>query len=435
MFDILKKTLEQNRDKYIEHLRDLVAIDTSDIGHGIEGGKEKLGQDYIIELFKQMGAARVERDQLTEEVIQKSIELHAEGNPGHNYEDRYNVYATFAGKGSGSLMFNGHIDTMPPTNLELWQHPPFSAAVDNGKIYGAGCCDMKAGLMASVMAVKLFEDAGVELPIDVIITSVVDEEGGGNGSIAAAMYGEKADAVVVCEPTDYELITANMGFVFFNVEIKGLAIHSASKQFGVNAIEKAVKIMSAIRDLEHEWLLTYKHNLLPPPTSNVGVIEGGSAGSTTADKCTFKACVHYLPEQMTHKQVVKEFTNAVMLRCEGDEWLRENKPEISIYQAGGANEIDLSSPIIQSFKAAYREVRESEVRIAGSPAGCDSRIWQNIAKCPTIQFGPGRMTECHAVNEYVEIEQYLDSILIYANLILHMANADTTQKINIREEF
>jgi acetylornithine deacetylase len=428
MFDILRETLDKNRDKYIGYLTDLVMIDTSDIGHGIDGGKEKAGQDYMIELFKQMGAARVETDQLTEDTIQKSIKLHAEGNPGHNYEDRYNVYATFAGKSNNSLMFNGHIDIMPPTNLELWHHPPFSAIVEDGKVFGAGCCDMKAGLMASVMAVKLFQDAGLELPVDVIITSVVDEEGGGNGSIAAAMYGKKADGVVVCEPTNYELIVANMGFVFFEVDVKGLAIHSASKQLGVNAIEKAVKIMDAIQELEHKWLLTYKHHLLPPPSSNVGVIEGGSAGSTTADRCSFKTCVHYLPGQMTHERVVSEYTEAIMRCCEGDAWLRENKPEISIYQAGGANEIDLSAPIINSFKDAYRQVHGSEVVVAGSPAGCDSRIWQNIAECPTIQFGPGRMTECHAVNEYVEVKQYLDAILVYAQMILQWADATANKE-------
>jgi len=421
MVNRLRETLSQHRDEYIGYLTDIVAIDTRDIGHGIDGGKEKAGQDYLIDLFKRMGAANVEIDHVSEDVIRESIKRYGEGNPDHNYTDRYNVYADFPGKSSKSLMFNGHMDTMPPKNLPKWSNPPFSPVIKNGKIYGVGCCDMKAGLMASVMAVKLLQDAHIELPVNVLLTSVVDEEGGGNGSIAAALRGKKADSVVVCEPTGYQLLTANMGFVFFKVDIRGRAVHSASKWLGVNAIEKAVKIMAAIQELEHTWLLTYKHPLLPPPSSNVGVIEGGSAGSTVADFCSFKTCVHYLPRQMTHQQVVQEYTQVIMRCCDGDEWLRENRPEISIYQQGGAFEVDQTAPIVSAFADSFREVMGKDVEIAGSPAGCDARIWQNVAGCPTIHYGPGRLSECHSVDEYVETQQYLDAILIYACLILRWA--------------
>lgn len=421
MLDRLRETLAARQDEYIGYLTDLVAIDTSDIGHGIYGGREKAGQDYMIKLLRQIGAEKIETDQLTEEVIQEAINLHGEGNPGHNYDGRYNVYATFAGESKRVLMFNGHIDILPPDNPELWSSPPFSPTIKDGRIYGVGACDMKAGLMAATMAVKLFGDAGLKLPANVEITSVVDEEGGGNGSIAAAMYGKKADGVVVCEPTDYKLITANMGFVFFEVEVSGHAVHSASKWLGVNAIEKAVKIMAATQELEHKWLLTYKHPLLPPPSLNVGVIEGGSAGSTTAERCTFKACLHYLPHQMSYRQVVDEYTAAIMRCCSGDEWLCQNNPKISVYQSGGAYEADQDAQVITVFKDSFRRVMGRDVEVAGFPAGCDCRIWQNVAGCPTVQYGPGRLSECHALNEYVEVQQYLDAILIYAGLILQWA--------------
>lgn len=417
MIEKLKATLMENKDKYISHLANLVAIDTQDIGHGILGGLEKKGQDYMIDLFNQMGA-EVIVDQMTEETIQKSIKEFQEGNPGHNYDGRYNVYGTFKGNGAKSIMFNGHIDTMPPGDLNLWNTDPHDPVIKDDKMYGLGVADMKAGLMASVMAVELLKDAGIELPGDVTITSVVDEEGGGNGSIAAAMNGQKADAVVVCEPTDYQLIAAHMGFIFFKVEIKGLAVHSGAKWLGVSAIEKAMKIINAIDELEHKWLMHHKHNLLPSPTSNVGVIEGGSAGSTVADYCSFSTCVHYLPH-MTHDQVVAEYTGAINRCCEGDEWLKDNKPEISIYQYGGPFEMELDHDFVGAFKDSYKTVMEEDVRVLGSPAGCDARIWKNMAKCPTLQYGPGRQQECHSANEHVELKQYMDAILIYAQLILN----------------
>ena len=420
MIEKLRTTLRENKEKYISRLADLVAIDTQDIGHGILGGLEKEGQDYLINLFNEMGASVI-KDQVTEEVIQKSIKEFKEGNPGHNYDDRYNVYARFKGNGGKSIMFNGHIDTMPPGDINLWNTPPHEPTIKDGKMYGLGVCDMKGGLMASTMAVELLKDAGIQLPGDVIITSVIDEEGGGNGSIAAAMNGQKADAVVVCEPTDYKLIAAHMGFIFFKVEIKGLAVHSGSKWLGVSAIEKAVKLMNAIDELEHKWLMTHRHKLLPSPTSNAGVIEGGTAGSTVADYCSFSTCVHYLPG-MNHDDVVREYTDAIYRCCEGDEWLKDNKPNISIYQAGGPFEMELEHDFVESFKDAYKIATDKDLKIVGSPAGCDSRIWKNIAGCPTLQYGPGRQQECHAANEYIELDQYLDAILIYAQLILDWCN-------------
>ena len=238
------------------------------------------------------------------------------------------------------------------------------------------------------------------------------------------MSGVKADAVVVCEPTNYELIAAHMGWVFFQVEVEGIAVHSGLKLAGVNAIEKAYLLMDAINELEHKWLLKYKHPLLPPPSSNVGVICGGEAGSTIPDYCCFKTCVHYLPRLMSHEQVVEEYTNAILTRCEGDEWLREHKPKISIYQTGNPFEMDTTHPFVGAFKQAYKNARNQDVKIVGSPAGCDSRTWHNIVKCPTLQYGPGSLEQCHAVNEYVTVEQYLDAIKIYANLIMEWAKTD-----------
>lgn len=421
MIEKLKDTLEKNKDKYISRLSDIVAIDTQDIGHGIDGGLEKEGQDYLIEMFKAMGAS-VEKDQLREEVIQRAIKEYNEGNPGHNYQDRYNVYAKFKGKGGKSIMFNGHMDTMPPGDESLWNTPPHQPTIRDGKMYGVGSADMKGGLMASIMAVELLKDAGIELPGDVIITSVVDEEGGGNGSIAATMNGQKADGVVVCEPTDYELVAAHMGFVFFKVEVEGLAVHSGSKWLGINAIEKSMKLMRAIDELENSWLMKYSHPLLPSPTSNVGVIEGGTAGSTVPSYCTFSTCVHYPANSMSQETVIEEYKRVINRASQGDEWLKDHEPRISVYQSGGSFEMDLDHPFVDSFKNSFKESIGKDVKIVGSPAGCDSRVWRNIAKCPTLQYGPGRQAECHAVNEYIEIDQYLDAILIYARLILDWSN-------------
>ena len=419
---LLRKTLAENQDAYLTHLTNLVALDTRDLGHGIQGGLEANGQEYLKTLFTKMQADSIQTEPMSEQPIEQAMEKYHEGNPGHNYDNRYNLYATFEGTTQTSLLFNGHIDTLPPENEDAWSFPPLCPFIQDGKIYGMGVCDMKAGIMASAMAIKLLQDAKIPLPCKVILSSVCDEEGGGNGSIVAAMGGLKADSVVVCEPTTNELILAHMGFVFFQIEVEGVAVHSGLKVDGVSAIGKAFKIMQAIDELEQKWLLTYKHPLLPPPSSNVGVIQGGEAGSTVPDRCVIKTCVHYHPNTMNHNQVVQEYKDAIALCCKGDLFLNAHPPKITMYQAGGPFEMDLEHPLVSCFKETYQKTFSKPVSVVGSPAGCDSRTWHKIAGCPTIQYGPGALHQSHAADEYVEVKDYLDTILLYANFILGWGN-------------
>lgn len=418
MVNLLKKTLDEHREEYLQCLKELVARDTQDLGHGIAGGREKAGQEYMEELFQKMGASEIVKDPMSESVIQECYEQYGEGNLSHNYDDRYNVYATFEGKDrSKSLMFNGHIDTMPPGDEKEWMFPPHTPTVKDGKLYGLGAADMKAGLMASVLAVKLLQDAGIDLPCDVKITSVCDEEGGGNGSMQAAMQGQRADGVVVCEPTDEGLVIAHMGFVFFKVEFEGKACHSGEKRLGVSAIEKAMKVIRALEELEHGWLLNYKHPLLPSPSLNVGTIHGGTAGSTVAGKCYFETCIHYLP-QSCYEKVYNEFTSVVNDIAKADSWMRDHMPKITMYQSGGAFEERVDAPLVKTMQEAYKEAVGEEIAVFGSPAGCDSRIWKRITGAQVMQYGPGRQEQCHSVNEYVEIDLFYRAILVYAQLIL-----------------
>ena len=265
---------------------------------------------------------------------------------------------------------------------------------------------------------KLLQDAGYELPGDVTITSVCDEEGGGNGSIQAVMRGLKADGVVNCEPTDDTLILAHMGWVFFKVDFEGKACHSGAKAEGVSAIEKAIKVIQGLNEMEHRWLLTIRHRLLPPPSLNIGVIEGGTAGSTVPGECSFSTCVHYVPTLMNQDMVVKEFTEVVERISRSDAWMEAHPPKISIYQTGHGFEMEEDHPLVDTFKEAYSEALSRSVKVEGSHFGCDSRLWRNIAGCPTIQYGPGEGAQCHTVDEWLKLDSYLEAILVYAKLIL-----------------
>ncbi|MFV0519402.1 MAG: M20 family metallopeptidase [Lachnospirales bacterium] len=414
-----KDILEQRKDEYLGYLKDLVSIDTQVIGHGILGGLEKEGQLYLEFLANKIGANSIVKENLDEDILIKANEKYSEGNLGHNNRDRYNLLMSFNGKSDKTIIFNGHIDTMPPGDETLWSNKPHTPTVKDGKLYGLGVCDMKSGLMASILAVKLIKDVGEELPVNVKIASVANEEGGGNGSIVAAMNGLKGDCVIVCEPTTDNLYIAHMGFIFYEVTVKGKAIHSGSKEDGINAVDKAIKIINELYKMEERWQKDFTYSLLPKPSLNVGVIEGGVAASTTAESCSFKVCIHYLPQIMSREMVVNDFENSILEVSKKDEWLFENPPYMNIYQAGGSFEMEKDHRVVDVFKKSYNKITGKEVVVTGCPAGCDSRIWKNIANCPTIQFGPGRNDQCHTIDEHIDINQFYEAILIYADFILN----------------
>ena len=432
LFKLLNSALQGHKTEYLSYLKDLVACDTRVVGHGIEGGYEKNGQEYLEKLLISLGA-QVTKEIISEQAIQRSIKEHQEGNPGHNYMngDRYNLIAKFKSSiSSRSLLFDGHIDTMPFGDISQWKYAPLDMRLENGNLYGRGVSDMKSGLMASIMAVKLIKDAGIDLPINITILSVIDEEGGGNGTLAAMLNGHRADAAVLCEPTDHSINIAHMGFIFFQIDVEGKSLHSGKKWEGINAIEKAYILISALNDLEHQWLMRYKHPFLPSPTLNVGVIEGGTAGSTVPDKCTFKICVHYLPGLMNYSQVVKEINEAIYLRSDGDEWLKVHRPKINIYQSGNAFEQDTSEEIVKTTAIAMKSVFR-EAPLTGNPSGNDARLLKNIGKMPTIVAGPGTLDQCHTINEHIPEDDYYKFILMYSILILQWYTTNITNNKEI----
>jgi len=130
-------------------------------------------------------------------------------------------------------------------------------------------------------------------------------------------------------------------------------------------------------------------------------------------------CIHYLPEVMSYEMVKNDVINTLNLCANGDSYLKDNPPIYNIYQAGGAFEMDENHSFVSKVKEAYSEATDTTSIVDGSCAGNDARLLKNIANIPTVILGPGALEQCHTINEYVKVEEYLNHILIYANLILN----------------
>ncbi len=414
------KLTKEQQEKSLAFLKKLVAFDTSVIRHG-EEGQEKDAQMYLAEYLRTLGCS-VD----VFEPDNEKMKDYPGYNSGHSYAGRPNVVAVYKGSGGGkSLILNGHMDTMPSGDLDMWHTDPWQMTEKDGNLYGLGTDDMKGGLSALVLAVEFLLAEGFCPAGDVIIESVVDEEGGGNGTLACVERGYRADGAIIAEGSNLEVFAANRGAWLVSAEITGRPIHASLRGFGENAIEKMVKVIRSIRELETKWMTTRRHPLLAPPTMNIGYIEGGVAASTVAEKCIMKFDVEYFPSEIDKygnrhavdkDEIVREVEDHINLMAAGDTWLREHPIAFSWYQDCPPFETDIQDPLVQTLADAAGRVTGKRV-ISGMTAGCDARHLTNIAKVPTVVFGPGTCHNAHVVNEYLPVEQYFQAIETYMEMI------------------
>lgn len=418
--------IDSRKEEATEFLRKLISFDSTFREQGVYG-KEGAAQQWLYEQLSAWGFETVLKEP-ENEVIKDLPDY----NPGHRYEGRPNLIAVHRGKGGGkSILLNGHIDTVPLDDLGKWTYHPLSGTIADGKIYGRGACDMKAGLAAMILAVKYLSDCGLTHAGDIIVESVVDEEGGGNGTLACVAEGYTADAAIVTEPTNLEIYCASRGVYLLEVEVAGKPSHACFKWQGVNAVEKGMKIAAGLKELECEWLAKRHNPYLPSPTITLGEIQGGISAATVPGSCIMRFDVKYLPYETDRKgskkrvsgeEIKREVESCIDRICEGDEWLRNHPVGKNWYLSVMPHSIETGHPILDTLGCAGERVLGKKPYLSGLPSGADARHLQNTGGIPTILFGPGDMQNAHSINEWVAQQDYVDAVKILADAIYHWTN-------------
>ena len=410
----IKQYVDEHREEAIKLLSDLVRINSADIEHGMDG-REQAAQEFLKAYVEGLGAESelIEPDYAT-------MSDSPECPPGHNYKGRPNLVARFKGNGKGrSLLLSGHIDTMDPGDMNAWRHDPWAAEIIDGEMYGVGSADMKAGLACQVFAIKALR-ALAEIKGDVTFWSVVDEEGGGNGTLDLVRRGYcKADGAIIGEPTDRCIATASRGVMLLRVTVEGENGHPLYKWELNNAIDKALIIKNALYELERYWLATKTDPVIPSPGITLCMINGGTSGTSIPDKCVMSFQVDMLPVDhywngpdrvVTGMDVRREVADTIDRACASDKWLSEHKPLLEWYQHVDPHIIDDDFELVRIMK------ENSGARIKPMFAGNDAR---HILKgnVPCFLFGPGQTSDIHKPNEHVNVDQYIEYIKYYAMTI------------------
>lgn len=370
-------------------------------------GAEAPAQDLMARAMKERGLA-VDRWPVDLDAIAHLPGFSPVAGP---YENAWNVVGAHRADGGAkgrSLILNGHIDVVPVGPLDMWERPPFEPQMADGWMHGRGAADMKAGLAACLYALDAIRDAGFKPAADVYVQSVIEEECTGNGALACLERGYRAEAALIPEPMDEMLIRAQVGVMWFQVEVRGRPVHVREAGNGANAIEAAFPLMQALHRLTARWNEA-RHaepefaHVEHPINMNIGKIAGGDWASSVPAWCTFDVRIAVYPGQDL-KEARLEIEQALREAARENRFLANSPPSVRYhgFQAEGY--------VLQGAEAAeavldeaHAQVFRSDLKRTASTGTTDARFFGLYADTPALVYGPNSRS-IHGFDEVVEIE-------------------------------
>ncbi len=400
--------LEEQRDHAITLLRKLVQAQSTQ-------GHERSAQHIVAEHLRLLG---LDVDVWEPDGGALSFDPYF-CSPRTDFAGSPNVVGVWKGVGGGrSMILNGHVDVVPVGDRGRWARDPWAGEVHGGRLYGRGATDMKGGNVSLLLAVAALKSLGVRLRGDVIVQSVVDEESGGAGTLAAVRRGYRADAALIPEPTGMRIFPKQQGSLWFRLVIAGCAAHGGTRYEGVSAIEKTQPVLAVLARLEAERNgqiddPLYDGTPIPVPI-NVGSIRGGHWPSMVPDRVTLEGRLGVLPgEPMEEAQ--SDMAAALASLAAIDPWFVEHPVDLEWFGARWLpGDLDPESELVRTLSERYCELLGEEPVIAASPWGTDAGLLAAVGGTPCVVFGPGTTAAAHYADEYVEIDRVLQVAAIVA---------------------
>ncbi|MGP4069899.1 peptidase [Halobacillus sp. B29] len=416
--DNIHEWLQGYREEGTKLLQRLVQADSTQ-------GNEAEAQAVVIETLEELGMT-IDRWDPDEEEVRKHPYF---ASSRENFKGSPNVVGVQQGTGEGrSIIFNGHIDVVPAGDRTQWEHDPYSGKVIDGRMYGRGVTDMKGGNVSMLLALKVLKNLGIRLKGDVIFQSVIEEESGGTGTLAAVMKGYKAEAALIPEPTNMKIFPKQQGSMWFRIYVKGRSAHGGTRYQGVSAIEKSMMVIDHIRQLEKQRNdqindPLYQNIPIPIPI-NVGKIEGGDWPSSVADLVKIEGRMGISPEE-TIENAKAEMENWLKQLKDKDPWFEEHPTTLEWFGARwlpGA--MDQEHPFMNTLVAGYRNVLGADPVIEASPWGTDGGLLTEAGKTPSLVFGPGVTEMAHYPNEYIEMDKVFEAAEIMALTLIEWCGTE-----------
>lgn len=377
----------------VELTRELIAVESTNPGMG-ESDMER----FILRYLHGTGAALA-----SEEVF-----------PGRN-----NVMATLTGEEAApSLVFVCHMDTV--VEGPGWTRDPFGAEEEDGRIYGRGACDMKAGLACALVVFREIAEnvkhgkMRLKYPLKLLCT--VDEEGTMRGAERAVLSGRvsKDDWVLDMEPTGGQIQMAHKGRLWLQVDAQGLTAHASRTEDGADAIAAMGELISCVRG---EFARMPEHKELGRPTVTFGQIAGGYQPYVVPDRCRLWMDLRLVPPLDDKK--------ALLIIEEGMKKAEEAVPGVEFqYKITGNRpciEKNDASLLLAGLRKACKKSLGEEPEVGPFPGYTDTAVIAGmLGNGNCMSYGPGDLKMAHKPDEYVKIEDIDRCVLVLMSLVEEM---------------
>ncbi|CAN5279760.1 M20 family metallopeptidase [soil metagenome] len=324
---------------------------------------------------------------------------------------RDNIIAHFPGDPTKpGILLEVHQDTVPTDNMTV---APFSATVENGKLYGRGACDVKGGMASMVHALLRLAKERPANAASVWLACTVDEEHTFLGVQEYMKKAAPAKMAVVAEPTRLGIVNAHKGVARWFLETSGRSCHSSDPGQGINAIYRMGRILPALERYASELRQSKTDPVLGPPTLSVGRIEGGLSANIVPDWCRIEIDRRLISgeDPLAAPQQLAAFLRSTL----GDDvpftvtapWLFA--PALSSEDSG---------EIVARLSDSIRSVGRQPV-CQSVPFGTDASTIA-LGGIPAVVFGPGDIAKAHTCDEWVP----LDEVEMASEILYHLVCSD-----------
>jgi len=325
------------------------------------------------------------------------------------------------GREGRGLILEGHTDVVTEGDHATWTHPPFSAALKDGRIYGRGAADMKGGLAAAIAALDAVRRTAPDLPGRVRIAALADEEGMMLGVKAFVRAGgaEGFDGAIICEPEENEICLHQKGAMRVLATFQGRMAHGAMPYAGVNPIPWAAAFVTALRGEETRQQQRHgAHRFLGlpfiTPTTVQAPVFGEPQFNVMAGEARITIDLRTIPGQ-DHgelREALEGIADGVRKT--------DSRADIAleVVEERPWTETPADAPIVRAVQRAHQAALGRAPRYGGVPGSTDGTFLHAWARIPIVTIGPGRRDIPHQADEYVEVAELVASARLYAAAIV-----------------
>ncbi|MFM8532021.1 MAG: acetylornithine deacetylase/succinyl-diaminopimelate desuccinylase family protein [Acidimicrobiia bacterium] len=347
---------------------------------------------------------------------------------------RVNVIGQHTGSHTGpAIHLNGHFDVVPAGHG--WTRDPFGGEIADGRIYGRGSCDMKAGIAAAVFAAEAIRRAGIRHALPIEISGTVDEESGGFAGVAwLAEHGllsrDRTKAVIIPEPFGVDRICiGHRGVYWFEVVAKGRIAHGSMPYLGVNAVEGMSHVLDLIRDELGPALYQRVTRVPVVPegsrhaTININGIDGGQPVDQVPSPCVADQCRVVFDRRFLMEEGLEK-TRAEIAALVAKAQARMPSVQFSIedrliFEPTHTSE---DAPVVGALSDAVHTVTGRSASLVASPGTYDHKHVARIAGVPQcVAYGPGLLDLAHQPDEYCSIDDMVSATKVLALAVMRLA--------------